>query len=144
MIRRPPRSTPPGSSAASDVYKRQILFIANRVTPAFRFCISNSTLTQVSPIRYYFLSLLSHIIVTPTNKNEEKQNLCLHFLFCCAIIPLAVADVAVRDPGVAQLVARLTGGQEAVSSSLATRTKKCLVQMRRAFFVSVSLSSQIL
>ena len=27
-------------------------------------------------------------------------------------------------PGVAQLVARLTGGQEAVSSSLATRTKK--------------------
>ena len=26
-------------------------------------------------------------------------------------------------PGVAQLVARLTGGQEAVSSSLATRTK---------------------
>ena len=28
------------------------------------------------------------------------------------------------DPGVAQLVARLTGGQEAVSSSLATRTMK--------------------
>ena len=28
-----------------------------------------------------------------------------------------------RCPGVAQLVARLTGGQEAVSSSLATRTK---------------------
>lgn len=27
-------------------------------------------------------------------------------------------------PGVAQLVARLTGGQEAVSSSLATRTSK--------------------
>ena len=27
------------------------------------------------------------------------------------------------NPGVAQLVARLTGGQEAVSSSLATRTK---------------------
>ena len=29
-----------------------------------------------------------------------------------------------RCPGVAQLVARLTGGQEAVSSSLATRTKR--------------------
>ena len=29
----------------------------------------------------------------------------------------------IRYPGVAQLVARLTGGQEAVSSSLATRTK---------------------
>ena len=28
-----------------------------------------------------------------------------------------------HHPGVAQLVARLTGGQEAVSSSLATRTK---------------------
>ncbi len=30
--------------------------------------------------------------------------------------------LAVGYPGVAQLVARLTGGQEAVSSSLATRT----------------------
>ena len=30
-------------------------------------------------------------------------------------------------PGVAQLVARLTGGQEAVSSSLATRTKKVTI-----------------
>lgn len=29
-----------------------------------------------------------------------------------------------KYPGVAQLVARLTGGQEAVSSSLATRTRK--------------------
>ncbi len=29
-------------------------------------------------------------------------------------------------PGVAQLVARLTGGQEAVSSSLATRTRMYL------------------
>ena len=37
-----------------------ILFIANRVTPAFRFCISNSTLTQVTPIRYYFLSFVTY------------------------------------------------------------------------------------
>ena len=31
-----------------------------------------------------------------------------------------------EQPGVAQLGARLTGGQEAVSSSLATRTKKSI------------------
>jgi hypothetical protein len=34
-----------------------------------------------------------------------------------------VAMIEQTYPGVAQLVARLTGGQEAVSSSLATRTK---------------------
>ncbi len=36
----------------------------------------------------------------------------------------------VRCPGVAQLVARLTGGQEAVSSSLATRTKNGVLGRR--------------
>ena len=35
-----------------------------------------------------------------------------------------IAVVSNIYPGVAQLVARLTGGQEAVSSSLATRTKR--------------------
>ena len=33
-----------------------------------------------------------------------------------------------RCPGVAQLVARLTGGQEAVSSSLATRTMRSIIK----------------
>ena len=42
-----------------------ILFIANGVAPAFRFCLDNSTLTQFLPIRYSFF-LLSHIIVSPT------------------------------------------------------------------------------
>ena len=42
----------------------------------------------------------------------------LPFLYKCGRINSVVI------PGVAQLVARLTGGQEAVSSSLATRTKK--------------------
>ena len=35
------------------------------MAPAFRFCLSNSTLTQAIPIRYPFFCL-SHIIVTPT------------------------------------------------------------------------------
>ena len=42
-----------------------ILFIADRVAPAFQFCLGNSTLTQTIPIRYSFFCL-SHIIVTPT------------------------------------------------------------------------------
>ena len=36
------------------------MFIANRGTPAFRFCLSNSTLTQVLSIRYSFLSFVTH------------------------------------------------------------------------------------
>ena len=43
-----------------------ILFIADRVAPAFRFCLSNSTLTQATSIRYLFILFLSHIIVSPT------------------------------------------------------------------------------
>ena len=42
-----------------------ILFITDRVAPAFWFCLGNSTLTQTIPIRYSFFCL-SHIIVTPT------------------------------------------------------------------------------
>ena len=42
-----------------------ILFIADRVAPAFRFCLDNSTLAHACPIRYSFF-YLSHIIVTPT------------------------------------------------------------------------------
>ena len=45
-----------------------ILFIADRVAPAFRFCLDNSTLAHACPIRYSFF-YLSHIIVTPTTKN---------------------------------------------------------------------------
>ena len=59
-------------------------------------------------------------------RNEKKIKFRLHFLKQCAIIAIAV-EIQPRFyeyPGVAQLVARLTGGQEAVSSSLATRTKK--------------------
>ena len=39
------------------------------------------------------------------------------------------------NPGVAQLVAHLTGGQGVVSSSLATRTKKLKAVRFWAFFV---------
>ena len=42
------------------------------------------------------------------------------------------------NPGVAQLVARLTGGQEAASSSLVTRTiKKAFRFMRKAFYYAI-------
>ena len=51
-----------------------ILFIADRVAPAFRFCLDNSTLAQAIPIRYSFFLFfyLSHIIVTPTVFFREK------------------------------------------------------------------------
>ena len=45
-----------------------ILFMANRVTPAFGFCLDNSTLTQVTPIRYLFLCFVTHHCNT-YNKN---------------------------------------------------------------------------
>ena len=51
---------------------------------------------------------------------KSKLGLAISGKMCYSI------KVDTRDthhPGVAQLVARLTGGQEAVSSSLATRTK---------------------
>ena len=51
---------------------------------------------------------------------KSKLGLAISGKVCYSI------KVDTRDthhPGVAQLVARLTGGQEAVSSSLATRTK---------------------
>ena len=64
--------------------------MANRVTPAFRFCLSNLTLTQVTPIRYLFF-LLSHIIVTPTILNFSRPSFSfikfpLYKLFLSAII----------------------------------------------------------
>ena len=37
-----------------------ILFMANRLSPAFRFCLSNSTLTQVLSIRYLFFLFVTH------------------------------------------------------------------------------------
>ena len=37
-----------------------ILFMADRVAPAFRFCLVNSTLAPAIPIRYSFLSSVTH------------------------------------------------------------------------------------
>ena len=34
--------------------------MANRVAPAFRFCLDNSTLIQATPIRYLFLLTVTH------------------------------------------------------------------------------------
>ena len=61
-----------------------ILFMANRVTPAFRFCLSNLTLTQVTPIRSSFY--LSHIIVTPTLPRTSSLSwLLITSSFSCTI-----------------------------------------------------------
>ena len=43
-----------------------MLFIANRVAPAFRFCLANSTLTQAIPIRYPFFLFVTHHCSTYT------------------------------------------------------------------------------
>lgn len=51
-----------------------IVFIADRVTPAFRFCLVNSTLTHVTPIRYFYF-LLSHII------DNARERLYIWLLF---------------------------------------------------------------
>ena len=45
--------------------------MANRVAPACRFYLDNSTLTQAIPIRYLFFYLL-HIIVIPTIDTRQK------------------------------------------------------------------------
>lgn len=44
--------------------------MANRVTPAFRFGLSNLTLTQVTPIRFLFF-YLSHIISLAFKPNKK-------------------------------------------------------------------------
>ncbi|MGI6261134.1 MAG: hypothetical protein ACOYJR_04765, partial [Acutalibacteraceae bacterium] len=49
-------------------------FIADRVTPAFRFCLVNSTLAYVTPIRYFYFLLLSLIIVSPTILKDDCLN----------------------------------------------------------------------
>ena len=48
-----------------------ILFMANRVTPAFGFCLDNSTLTQVTPIRYLFLCFVTHHCNTYTYRCDR-------------------------------------------------------------------------
>ena len=47
--------------------------MANRVAPAFRFCLVNSTLIQATPIRYLFLPFVTHHRNTYT-KNSGSQN----------------------------------------------------------------------
>ncbi len=62
----------------------------------------------------------TYIIEKIQKKNKIFQkNTCI-FILCVILYYLF------QQPGVAQLGARLTGGQEAVSSSLATRTKKSI------------------
>ncbi|MGI6269923.1 MAG: hypothetical protein ACOYKJ_05245, partial [Candidatus Howiella sp.] len=50
------------------------LFIADRVAPAFRFCLGNSTLTQAFPIRYPFFLFVSHHCNTYTPLFEIFAN----------------------------------------------------------------------
>ena len=55
----------------------------------------------------------------------------------CYSIKVDTSDT--HHPGVAQLVARLTGGQEAVSSSLATRTNGVSFGVLRFFIFQIVL-----
>eukprot|EP00826_Nyctotherus_ovalis_P014384 TRINITY_DN14001_c0_g1_i23.p2 TRINITY_DN14001_c0_g1~~TRINITY_DN14001_c0_g1_i23.p2 ORF type:complete len:123 (+),score=23.45 TRINITY_DN14001_c0_g1_i23:27-371(+) len=54
MIRRPPRSTPLYSSAASDVYKRQVFICLSLFTPSFETVLR---LRIVPRIKFIFLSI---------------------------------------------------------------------------------------
>ena len=63
----------------------------------------------------------------------------MHFPDRCAILSKLTLS-STHHPGVAQLVARLTGGQEAVSSSLATRTSKKASSMTRLFSMKFVLA----
>ena len=66
MIRRPPRSTPKPSSAASDVYKRQVLAgIQIRAHSNFRCCITMNEDASTYEVPDYILSRLQ-----PTLKLE--------------------------------------------------------------------------
>ena len=47
--------------------------MANRVAPAFRFCLDNLTLIQATPIRYLFLPLVTHHRNTYTEQNPLRQ-----------------------------------------------------------------------
>ena len=99
-----PRSTP-------ESLARRCLWKENKASKAFSFIIRRFLLYLFSAkwyLRWQFF--LSH------------RNCCfLNFAiaFYCGFIYNNI-----RFPGVAQLVARLTGGQEAASSSLVTRTTK--------------------
>ena len=60
------------------------------------------------------------MVITDNFFKKSKLGLAFPGKVC---YPIKVDMSDIPYPGVAQLVARLTGGQEAVSSSLATRTK---------------------
>eukprot|EP01015_Nassula_variabilis_P020802 TRINITY_DN3640_c0_g1_i2.p1 TRINITY_DN3640_c0_g1~~TRINITY_DN3640_c0_g1_i2.p1 ORF type:complete len:147 (+),score=83.20 TRINITY_DN3640_c0_g1_i2:66-506(+) len=82
MIRRPPRSTQSRSSAASDVYKRQVLTQSNgwdtsnevNINATFTFLDSEETL--LSPIitpRVSGNPIAGKIFLTPTNNLDSMQ-----------------------------------------------------------------------
>src|SRR5664279_3548486 len=74
MIRRPPRSTLSSSSAASDVYKRQILATnvaeTSLTVPGIRYVIDAGTARMK---RYSFRSKVEQLLVEPISQSSANQ-----------------------------------------------------------------------
>ncbi len=110
-----------------------ILFIADRVAPAFRFCLDNSTLTHAIPIRYsLFLFVTHHCNTYSYTLGKEKRGLTKPGL-CDTILKLSGAPYR----GVEQLEARRAHNPEVVGSSPASATIKSpeIVRFQDFFFV---------
>ena len=97
MIRRPPRSTQGVSSAASDVYKRQVLYRARPVLA----CLG-SRRRQIAFFRYYLhsswavrpalFSGIKNITSAPSGQPLFSDIQNLHFLFCPIVHTRPVAS----------------------------------------------------
>src|SRR5665648_768749 len=85
MIRRPPRSTLSSSSAASDVYKRQIWIFINPGRPVMRYVMGKITPTALCNIQIGDLRNNRRTdIITVSNHNTRRVILSDGFggLFC--------------------------------------------------------------
>ena len=93
---------------------------------------SSALPTAPHPAILFRLSFSNSTNAIITQKPEMSSNFSkkskVFYFWCFFVFYVIIAFVELRNPtkieypGVAQLGARLTGGQEAVSSSLATRT----------------------
>src|SRR5450756_263792 len=91
MIRRPPRSTQSRSSAASDVYKRQIGYGAHarepqRVVPFYPAFIAGMNLVRLAQdafsflVGWEFMSLASWALVVSEDTSEDNRRAAIVYL----------------------------------------------------------------
>src|SRR5665648_1154192 len=73
MIRRPPRSTLSSSSAASDVYKRQVR-VVERVD-GFRALLQNALLVQTSLLGQRQNEEMRHLTEASLQQNEQVKRI---------------------------------------------------------------------